>query len=133
MKYLLDTNICIRILKGNSESIHDHIGKLKNKDICIPAIVRYELLYGAYKSNQPEKTAGILDSFLSHFPSAMFDDNTARVCGEIRALLDKKGTPIGPDDLIIAATALSRNLILVTHNTKEFSRIKGLKLEDWET
>jgi tRNA(fMet)-specific endonuclease VapC len=133
MKYLLDTNACIRILKGNSERLHTRIKSVKTKDICIPSIVRYELLYGAYKSNQPEKTKSDLLNFLCHFPSISFDDKAAEICGKIRADLDRKGTPIGPYDLMIAAISLSSDLILVTHNTREFQRIDSLELEDWES
>ncbi len=132
MKFLLDTNVCIKILKGQSDKVLSRIAEIKNSDVCIPAIVRYELYYGAFKSENKEKTLNLLDNFLSQFFSETFDDKMALICGEIRALLDKKGTPVGPYDIMIAAIAMSKNLILVTHNTNEFSRIEGLVLEDWE-
>ncbi|MBN1413015.1 MAG: PIN domain-containing protein [Spirochaetales bacterium] len=83
MKYLLDTNACIGILKGKSSILRKRIENIKNADICIPSIVRYELLYGAYKSNQSEKTLEKLADFFSHFSSLAFDDITAKSAGKI--------------------------------------------------
>ena len=132
MKYLFDTNVCIRILKGNSPGILQRIEVVENCDIVIPSIVRYELFYGAYKSIREKETLMILKDFLGSFNDAVFDMHVADVCGEIRAELDKAGTPIGPYDLLIGAIALCNNFTLVTNNTREFSRIDGLKIEDWE-
>ena len=132
MKYLLDTNVCIKILKGNSENIQKKISTIKNTTILIPSIVRFELYYGAYKSTKIDETLLILEEFLKTFEEVIFDSIISKLCGQIRAELDKKGTPIGPYDILIGATALSKNYTLVTHNTKEFSRIKNLKIEDWE-
>jgi tRNA(fMet)-specific endonuclease VapC len=132
MKYLLDTNVCIKILKGNSDSISRRISSIKNKDIVISSIVRYELFYGAYKSNKKEETLSVLRDFLDCFEDACFDETISDLCGRLRADLDMAGTPIGPYDLQIGAIALANNLTLVTHNIKEFSRIPDLKIEDWE-
>ena len=132
MKYLLDTNVCIHLLRGSSIILREKILKVDDEDICFPSIVRFELYYGAYKSAGQQKVLSALNSFLSRFKSAQVDDDIAEQCGRIRFELDMKGTPIGPYDLIIAGTALSRKLILVTHNTREFSRINHLNLEDWE-
>ena len=132
MKYLFDTNVCIRILKGNSPGILQRTEVVENCDIVIPSIVRYELFYGAYKSIREKETLMILKDFLGSFNDAVFDMHVADVCGKIRAELDKAGTPIGPYDLLIGAIALYNNFTLVTNNTREFSRIDGLKIEDWE-
>ena len=132
MKCLLDTNVCIHLLRGSSVILREKILEIDDEDICIPSIVRFELFYGAYKSTGQQKALSALNSFLSRFNGAQLDDTIAEQCGRIRFELDRQGTPIGPYDLIIAGTALSRKLILVTHNTREFSRIKHLNLEDWE-
>jgi tRNA(fMet)-specific endonuclease VapC len=95
--------------------------------------VKGELFYGSMRSNNPVKSLQIQQEFLQQFISIPFDDAAAMVYGTIRANLAKAGTPIGPNDLQIAAIALANELTLVTHNTREFSRIQGLKLEDWES
>lgn len=132
MKYLLDTNVCIKILKGNSDNISERISAINNNDIVICSIVRFELFYGAHKSNKKEGTLATLRDFLNCFEDAGFDDTISDLCGRLRAELEMAGTPIGPYDLQIGAIALANNFTLVTHNTKEFSRIVNLKLEDWE-
>ena len=132
MKYLLDTNVCIHILKGISENIKIKIKNIPNDQIVIPSIVRFELFYGAQKSNNSVKSMTLIKEFFNSFSSIGFDDNIAETCGEIRAYLEKLGTPIGPYDLLIAATAISKDLILVTNNTKEFIRVKNIQLQDWQ-
>lgn len=91
-----------------------------------------ELYYGAYRSAQQSRNLALLQRFLSQFTILLLDSNSARIAGQIRADLATKGTPIGPYDLQIAAIAIANNLILVTHNTSEFSRVQGLQIEDWE-
>lgn len=132
MKYILDTNVCIQILKGTSQLIKTRIANISNEDIALPSVVRFELFYGANKSQNPEKKQVLIREFLGSFSSIPLDDQIAEKSGEIRAALEKVGTPIGPYDLIIAATAIVNDVTLVTHNTKEFSRVKAIKLEDWE-
>jgi tRNA(fMet)-specific endonuclease VapC len=132
VKYILDTNVCIQILKGTSERIKTHIANIANDDIALPTVVRFELAYGVHKSQNPKKKQALIREFLRSFASIPFDDHIAEKCGEIRATLEKAGKPIGPYDLIIAATAVVKNFTLVTHNTKEFSRVADIKLEDWE-
>ena len=132
MKYIFDTNVCIRILKGDNPKILKIISKINIESIAIPSIVRYELFYGAYKSSNPENTLNKLNTFLSCFTDIPFDTESEEICGKIRAELERNGTPIGPYDLMITSIALSHNLILVTNNTKEFSRIKDLQIEDWQ-
>ena len=132
MKYLLDTNVCIKILNGSNRNILKRIETIKNDEIVIPSIVRFELYYGSYKSKIPTKTTKNLNLFLNSFETIEFNDSIAEIAGKLRADLSKKGTPIGPYDIIIAATAIYTNLTLITHNTKEFSRITELIIEDWE-
>ncbi len=132
MKSILDTNVCIQILKGTSQLIKTRIANISNEDIALPSVVRFELSYGANKSQNPEKKQALIPEFLGSFSSIPLDDQIAEKCGEIRAALERVGTPIGPYDLIIAATAIVKDVTLVTHNIKEFSRVKTIKLEDWE-
>lgn len=132
MKYMLDTNICIRLLKGDSPLLLKRIGNIPSGNIIIPSIVRFELYYGAYKSSKKEETLMKLSEFLKSFDAIELDELAAQSAGKIRAELDKQGSPIGPYDLLIGASALVNRCILVTHNTKEFSRINDLKIEDWE-
>ena len=99
-------------------------------NVC--SIVKAEMYAGAMKSNDPARTRSKQQAFLAQFISLPFDDAAAEVYAIIRTHLEAQGTPIGPYDLQIAAIALANNLILVTHNTREFSRIPGLMLEDWE-
>ncbi len=132
MKYLLDTNVCIGYLNGKSEKIIRMLKSTAPKDVVICSVVKAELFLGAYKSNFPDKTYAKLINFLDMFRTLPFDDKSADMFGRIRSELEKAGIPIGPYDFQIASIALVHDLILVTHNAKEFSRIKGLKTEDWE-
>ncbi|MBP7583793.1 MAG: type II toxin-antitoxin system VapC family toxin [Spirochaetes bacterium] len=132
MKYLLDTNACIQFITGRSVALKEKIEKLDISSLFICSVVRGELEYGARKSNNPEKTLSVLRSFISSFPEIGYDSAAAEKYGNIRANLEKKGTPIGPYDMQIAAIALANNFTLVTHNTKEFKRIDDILLEDWE-
>ncbi|MEO8392136.1 MAG: type II toxin-antitoxin system VapC family toxin [Chloroflexota bacterium] len=132
MKYLLDSNICIRYLNHRSQSIIDKMESTSPNEIFVCSIVKAEMYFGAKRSQNPAKTRAEQDAFLTLFQSLPFDDAAAEIYSDIRADLTAKGTPIGPNDFIIAAIALANDLILVTHNIREFSRIKALKLEDWE-
>ena len=102
------------------------------QDIVLCSIVKAELFYGVNKSAKPEKNLEKLTEFLNRFVSLPFDDKASETYGNIRVQLEKSGTPIGPNDLLIASIAISNNLILVTHNTREFGRVDDLRLEDWE-
>lgn len=130
--YLLDTNVCIMYLNGKSLSIKNYIDNLIAAQIAVCSVVKAELFFGTMKSNNTQKTLKIKKSFLQQFISLPFDDSCAEIYGTIRADLVKNGTPIGSNDLQIASIALANNLILVTHNVREFSRISGLQIEDWE-
>ncbi len=132
MKYLLDTNPCIVYLNGRSDALRDRIDSESDASIVVCSVVLAELFYGACKSNSPETTFFRQKRFLSRFRSLPFGDEAARKYGIIRATLEKSGETIGANDLMIAATALADDLTLVTHNTREFLRVPGLKAEDWE-
>jgi tRNA(fMet)-specific endonuclease VapC len=102
------------------------------QDIATAAVVVAELRYGAAKSIDPHKTISAQDQFLNLITILDFERKAAEMYGQIRAELARKGTPIGPNDLFIAATAKANGLILVTHNIREFGRVVGLQYEDWE-
>lgn len=132
MRYLLDANTCIRHLNQRSESITARMKAVSETDIVMCSVVKAEMFYGAHRSQKPTANLRIQRQFFARFVSLTFDDTAAEQYGRIRAELAAKGTPIGPNDLMIAAIALAHDLTLVTHNTGEFSRVDGLKLEDWE-
>jgi tRNA(fMet)-specific endonuclease VapC len=132
MKYLLDSNVCIQYLNQRSEKIIQRLQYLSDLDIVVCSIVKAELFYGAMRTHNPAKTLQKQQEFLNRFISLKFDDECAVIHGEIRSKLAAKGTPIGNNYLHIAAIAIANNLTLITHNTREFSRIDNLKLEDWE-
>ena len=132
MNYLLDTNVCIQYITGRSIPLKEKIAGSDISTLFICSIVRGELEYGARKSRNPEKNLSILKSFLKSFPETVYDSTAAEYYGIIRAQLEKLGQPIGPYDMQIASIALANNFTLITHNTKEFSRVKNLIIEDWE-
>lgn len=132
MIYLLDTNVCIQYLNGRSIKVREYFNKTQPQKIAVCSIVKAELFYGARRSNNPQRTLERQQKFLNQFVSLPFNDQAVIVYSQIRARLAELGTPIGSNDLQIAAIALANNLILVTHNTKEFNRVEGLQLEDWE-
>jgi len=131
MIYYLDSNICVYFLKGLYPSIMENIQDINPNNIKIPSIVKAELLYGAEKSQQKSKNLSSINRFLEPFEIIPFDDDCSIVYSRIRSSMELKGTIIGPNDYIIAATVLAKNGILVTNNTKEFERIKSLKIENW--
>ena len=128
--YLLDTNTLIYFFKGMGNVAEILLAK-SPKDISIPSISLYELEVGIAKSNRPEKRKKQLESLVSRIAVSTFASKEAEVAAMIRAELENNGTPIFPYDNFIAGIALSSTAILVTHNTKEFSRVEGLYLEDW--
>ncbi len=133
MKYLLDTNACIRILNGTSPGVVEQLEKLDPADVAISAIVKAELIYGARKSRRVAANLRLVDAFSQPFVCLPFDDRAADAYGSIRADLEHEGRPIGPNDLLIAATALANSLTLITHNVSEFNRVPGLSVADWES
>ncbi|MCC5618472.1 type II toxin-antitoxin system VapC family toxin [Nostoc sp. CHAB 5836] len=132
MSYLLDTNACIRYLNSSNNPVFYRLNLLPPDDVLLCDIVKFELHYGAYKSYNIDKNLENLKIFFNEFVSLPFDGQAADICGYIRSDLNKKGTPIGVYDLQIASIAIANNLVLVTHNVGEFSRIEGLQYEDWE-
>lgn len=132
VKYLLDTNTIIRYLNGRAPNIRSKLRATPFRDIGISTIVLAELRYGAAKGKTPTRTRAKQNQLLRQLTLVPFDEAAAEAYGTIRADLERQGTPIGPNDLLIGATALAHQLTLVTHNTREFQRIVGLALEDWE-
>ena len=129
--YLLDTNICIYIINKRPAHIVERIKKLKPSQVKLSAISLGELEYGASKGSYRKKNRNALIDFVSAFEITAFTDIDAEVYGIIRADLEKRGQLIGPYDMQIAAQTITHDLILVTNNVKEFSRIKKLKIENW--
>lgn len=132
MIYLLDTNACITYLKVPNSPVRTRLQAQQPPDIAISTVTRVELLHGALRSHDPVRALAVHNAFLSQFPSLPLDDAAAQVAATIRADLEARGTPIGPYDVLIAAIALANHLTLVTHNTREFSRVTGLRLDDWQ-
>jgi tRNA(fMet)-specific endonuclease VapC len=131
MKYLLDTNVCVDYLTGRYPSVASHIMDSSPNEICSSSIVVAELRYGADKSSRRTRNHQLLDRLFSEITVSDFDVDAASTYGKLRAYLEKKGTLIGPNDMLIAAHALSLGLVFVTDNVREFRRVKGLKVENW--
>jgi tRNA(fMet)-specific endonuclease VapC len=131
MKVLLDTNICIYVIKQQPASVLKHFIEFQIGDIGISSITLSELQYGVAKSAHREKNAKALDEFITPLEIVSFDEQAAYVYGNIRAALEKAGTPIGSMDMLIAAHAVSLEVPLVTNNTREFVRISDLTIFDW--
>lgn len=131
MKYMLDTNICIYIIKKKPAKVLRALQKVAVGQVCISAITLAELEYGVAKSQHKEKNQIALAKFLVPIEILDFNDCAARMFGEIRADLEVRGKVIGPFDLQIAAHALAENLTLITNNQKEFSRVSDLKIKNW--
>ncbi len=132
MIYLLDTNTCIQYLTRRSLPIVNKLTSLPRHDVALCDIVKAELYYGAYRGSRLESNLALYGVFFNEFVSLPFDGYAAEIYGLLRAKLEALGNPIGPYDLLIAAIALANHLILVTHNTREFSRVEELQVEDWE-
>jgi len=130
MRYLLDTNTLIYFFKGEGE-VSQHLLAVPPGEIGIPAIVLYEIEVGIAKSTSPQKRKAQLEEFLSLVNIIPFGGPEARIAASLRARLESKGRPIGPYDVLIAASALANNCTLVTHNKSEFERIDRLRIEDW--
>lgn len=130
--FLPDTNACISFLRTRNSHLVSRWQATRASDMFLCAIVVYELRYGAERCSNPGHEHAKLDAFLVPFISLPFDDACGRKCAEIRTALERKGNVIGPHDLQIAAVAKRHGLTLITHNTAEFSRVQGLKLQDWE-
>lgn len=131
MKLLLDTNICIYIIKQQPVTVLNRFLEYQVGDIGISSITLAELRYGVAKSTHREKNAKALDEFVIPLEVVSYDESAAHVYGDIRATLEKAGTPIGSMDMLIAAHAVSLGVPLVTNNTREFLRVPSLNIIDW--
>ena len=131
MRVLLDTNICIYMIKNNPPEVRRHFERFVPGDIAISSITVAELHYGVEKSAAGEKNALALEAFLLPLEITPFDAESALTYGTIRAELERQGKPIGGMGMLIAAQAIARGFTLVTHNLKEFTRVPGLKCETW--
>ncbi len=131
MRYLLDTNICIYLIKSRPTEVLTRFRQHSPLDVAISTITLFELQYGIEKSRYRQQSENALAKFLLPLTHIDLDRASAVEAAAIRAQLEKKGMPIGPYDLLIAGLARSREIILVTNNTKEFARIDGLHLENW--
>ncbi|CAG9190226.1 tRNA(fMet)-specific endonuclease VapC [Paraburkholderia tropica] len=128
MKFLLDTNAVIAMMKG-AEPLLSRLREHQPSDFGLPSIVAHELYYGAYKSQRAEHNLARVAAL--QFEVVSFDAEDAQHAGDIRARLTATGTPIGPYDALIAGQARARQLTLITHNVREFARVEGLQFEDW--
>jgi tRNA(fMet)-specific endonuclease VapC len=131
-KFMLDTNICIFTIKNKPDSVRQAFNQRQGQ-LCVSAITAMELTYGAEKSAAPARNLSVVEGFLARLDVLDYDRAAAANTGQLRAELALAGTPVGPYDAMIAGHARSQGLILVTNNTREFSRVPGLRLEDWAT
>ena len=133
MSLLLDTNACVRLLNERHSPLARKLASVPRREIALCSITKGELYYGAYRSTRRDANLGVLRRFFQEFATLPFDEKCEEVYGVIRAQLASAGTPIGPNDLLIAAVALAHEATIVTHNTAEFGRVRGLRIEDWES
>lgn len=132
MKYLLDSNTCIRFLNQRSPALLARLTDTPDADIFVCSVVKAEMFYGSERSARRARNLAVQRAFFARYVSLSFDDAAAESYAVIRADLERRGQLIGANDLLIAAIASAHDLTLVTHNTQEFSRVPGLRLEDWE-
>ena len=132
MKLMLDTNVCIYLIKEHPASALERFGSHPVGDIGLSVITLAELEYGVSKSSRPARNRQALEQFISPLEVAPFDRRATAVYGKLRTTLEKKGQAIGSMDLLIAAQALSLEVQLITHNLREFARVPGLRVEDWK-
>jgi tRNA(fMet)-specific endonuclease VapC len=131
MKYMLDTNICVYIARRKPLGVLRRLQRTDVADVCVSAITVAELQYGVHKSARPQGNRLALAEFLASLEIASFGEAAAARYGEVRADLERRGTPIGPLDMLIAAHALSLDLTVVTNNDREFRRVPGLRTDNW--
>ena len=130
--YLLDTNACIRFLNGRAPALRERLLRHSPREICVSSTTKAELYFGAYHSLRIADNIRSIQKFFNTVQSFAFDDNCAENYGRIRAELQRQGMPIGSNDTLIAAIALTHSLTLITANTREFARVSGLQFENWE-
>lgn len=131
MKLMLDTNVCIDLIKKHPSPVLERFASHAVGDIGISVITLAELEYGVSNSSRPAKNREALDQFISALEVVPFDRQATAAYGRLRAALEKKGQSIGSMDLLIAAHAVSLDVRLITHNVREFGRVPGLRVEDW--
>ena len=129
--YLLDTNICVYIIKKRPEQVIERLRHTRISEVGVSSITLSELEYGAAKSSRPAQNKLAIVEFLASLEILSFDDMAAQEYGKVRAHLEKQGTPVGSMDMLIAAHALSLNCILVTNNEREFRHVPTLKIQNW--
>ena len=132
MKYLLDTNACIRYINGRAPRLRAKMATVARSEIAVSIISKAEMYYGSAKSQTPRRSREKQIEFLQTIATLPFDELSAVEYGGLRRNLEVVGTPIGGNDMLIAASAIAHQLILVTYNVTEFVRIPNLVLEDWE-
>ena len=130
LRYSLDTNLCIRVLRDKPQGLRGRFNAEADA-LCISDVVLYELLYGAERSADPPRNRRAVESFAARLSVLLFDSDAAAHAADIRAELERRGAAIGPYDLMIAGHARSRGLVVVTGNLGEFERVPGLRCEDW--
>lgn len=131
MKILLDTDICVFLLRDRLPNVRKKFDSYDPDDVCVSSISVAELYYGIAKSHYKALNKSAVDNFLAFLKLLPFDRSAVNTYGELRAALEKKGTPIGSLDMLIAAQAVSHNVTLVTNNLREFKRVPGLEVESW--
>lgn len=131
MRFMLDTNTCVDLIRERDERILRRMKRRSPDDLCVSSVTLSELEYGAEKSAKPQKNRLALAEFMTPLAVVPYDDSVAPVYGRVRTALEKAGTPIGPLDTMIAAHALTLGLTLVTDNEREFRRVAGLKVQNW--
>lgn len=130
--YFLDSDVCIELMRGRLPITYGLMRQSPPELFGVPAIVEAELRLGAAKSNDPEGGTLLLERFLKPFKSIVFDGDCAVAYGVIRADLEQRGCRIGPNDLLVAATASAHNAVLITGNVREFIRVRGLQVQRWD-
>ena len=131
IRYLLDTDICIYLIKKHPPEVLARFQQTQLKQLHISTITVFELYFGIEKNNSQQRNLVALENFMAPLTLVDFSVESAKKAAKIRSILQKQGTPIGAYDLQIAAIAVAENMTLLTHNVREFERVKGLKLENW--
>ena len=133
VRWLLDTNACIAVMKNQPANVKANLLEQAVESVGVSTISLYELHYGVSKSSRPAQNEATLANFCRYIRAYSWNESCAEQAGQIRAELEKQGTPIGPYDILIAAHAKTLGATLVTHNRREFDRVQGLQVADWES
>jgi tRNA(fMet)-specific endonuclease VapC len=131
MRFMLDTNTCVDLIRRRNDRTLRRMQRYRPDDLCVSSVTLSELEYGAAKSADPQRNRLALAKFMTPLSVLPYDDAVAPVYGRVRAELERTGTPIGPMDTMIAAHALTLGLIVVTDNEREFRRVSELKVQNW--